>query len=122
MPDRQVIKQLSEELLKRKKDLLDSIQMTGEKWSELQKRVIEDEDWASRGKLAAPYDGLDESTLHQLGRVQKALRKIELQRYGICELCGQRIGTERLLAQPEAERCLNCAAQSVPMFGNGSES
>lgn len=121
MPGLQTNQQLAEELLKRKIELLDRLQLNAEKWSELQQRLSEIEERGSLASLAAPYEGIDEQTIQELGRVQKALQKIELHTYGICELCGQQISRARLEALPDAERCLNCASQTLPEFGGRPE-
>lgn len=42
--------------------------------------------------------------------IQAALERIENGTYGACEACGEPIGDARLMAIPEATRCVNCAA------------
>jgi RNA polymerase-binding transcription factor DksA len=44
----------------------------------------------------------------QLVRVERALHKFEEGTYGLCDLCGQPIGAERLEALPEADLCYRC--------------
>ncbi len=41
--------------------------------------------------------------------IRKALTKIKLGRYGLCEKCGKMIDTDRLAANPAAELCIDCA-------------
>jgi DnaK suppressor protein len=41
-------------------------------------------------------------------KIQRALRKIEDGTFGICEVCGQKIGIERLKSRPVAELCIDC--------------
>lgn len=43
-----------------------------------------------------------------LVRIRKALTKIKIGRYGICEGCRKMIDTDRLAVMPEAELCLEC--------------
>ncbi len=43
--------------------------------------------------------------------IRKALTRIKIGKYGICEECGQMIDTERLMAFPEATLCKNDAAK-----------
>ncbi len=43
-----------------------------------------------------------------LVRIRKALTKIKIGKYGICENCGKMIDTERLAVMPTAELCVNC--------------
>ena len=43
-----------------------------------------------------------------LVRIRKALTKIRIGKYGICERCGKMIDTDRLAVMPTAELCLEC--------------
>ncbi len=43
-----------------------------------------------------------------LVRIRKALTKIRIGKYGICERCGKMIDTDRLAVMPSAELCLDC--------------
>lgn len=43
--------------------------------------------------------------------VRKALTKIKLGKYGLCENCGKMIDTDRLAANPAAEVCMSCASK-----------
>jgi len=45
----------------------------------------------------------------QLLDVKRALRKIEMNTYGVCEKCGKRISEKRLNILPEAKFCSRCA-------------
>ncbi|MDP3998220.1 MAG: TraR/DksA C4-type zinc finger protein [bacterium] len=44
-----------------------------------------------------------------LVRIKKAMAKIGLGKYGVCEKCKKMIDTERLSAVPTAELCIVCA-------------
>jgi DnaK suppressor protein len=113
MLNRDTINQLGERLRTRKKDLLDRLQITAETWSELHERQIELEEQAANESLAAGFAGLEEQVVLELGRIEKALRKIKDQRYGLCESCGRQIKAERLQAMPDAEKCMRCASRSA---------
>lgn len=41
-------------------------------------------------------------------QIRKALARIKIGRYGICEKCGQFIDTKRLMIRPETTVCINC--------------
>ncbi len=43
--------------------------------------------------------------------IRKALTRIKIGKYGICEECGQMIDTDRLIAFPEATLCAKDAAK-----------
>jgi DnaK suppressor protein len=42
----------------------------------------------------------------QIDDVDDALRRLDQGRYGLCEVCGQPIGADRLVAMPAARRCV----------------
>jgi len=44
-------------------------------------------------------------------QVRKALTRIKLGKYGICEVCGQMIDTDRLMIYPEATLCAKDSAK-----------
>lgn len=48
-------------------------------------------------------------TLHSIEQIKAALKRIEEGEYGVCESCGERIATERLLILPETTFCVKCA-------------
>jgi DnaK suppressor protein len=47
--------------------------------------------------------------LQELRALETAQEKLDGSSYGVCEDCGADIGFERLLAQPVALRCFDCA-------------
>jgi DnaK suppressor protein len=56
-----------------------------------------------------------ETAGHHAAEVQvlrHALAKFEDGSYGLCEGCGQAIGTSRLLARPEARLCIACQTRA----------
>lgn len=44
----------------------------------------------------------------KLQRVEDALRRIEEESYGICEICGDEIDKDRLMVMPFTKLCLSC--------------
>lgn len=44
----------------------------------------------------------------KLIQIRKALTRIKLGKYGICERCGKMIDTDRLMAMPDATFCVSC--------------
>lgn len=46
-----------------------------------------------------------------LVRIKKALTKIGVGKYGLCEKCGKMIDTDRLSVVPTAELCIVCAKE-----------
>lgn len=51
---------------------------------------------------------LDENELKKLHEVTEALKRIEEGVYGKCVVCGKDIEEKRLLAIPEAKKCISC--------------
>ena len=45
-------------------------------------------------------------------KIDKALKKFEVNEYGLCSECGSWIKFERLLARPTAEMCIICKEES----------
>ncbi len=41
-------------------------------------------------------------------QTRKALSRIKIGKYGVCENCGNMIDTDRLVVYPETTRCINC--------------
>lgn len=56
--------------------------------------------------------GLVESLKSQLDAVDSALAHIEAGTYGICDNCGNEIGTDRLEFRPASVLCVNCKTAS----------
>lgn len=52
-------------------------------------------------------EGLEESALDVIAKIDAALRRIEAGTYGTCEACGKPIGAERLRALPWAVYCID---------------
>lgn len=44
----------------------------------------------------------------RLIQIRKALTRLKLGKYAICEQCGQMIDTDRLMIRPDATTCINC--------------
>lgn len=48
----------------------------------------------------------------RIAQLRKALTRIKLGKYGVCEKCGKMIDTDRLAANPEATTCVKCERES----------
>jgi DnaK suppressor protein len=48
----------------------------------------------------------------QIVQIRKALSRIKVGKYGICEECGEMIDTERLAIKPETTVCVKCKNES----------
>jgi DnaK suppressor protein len=55
---------------------------------------------------------LKEQVDRRLIQIRKALTRIKIGKYGICEKCGKMIDTDRLMIRPEATLCIECAKKT----------
>lgn len=76
-----------------------------------QRQVEQNTDWLDR----AAYEGrvnlldrLNEWYTTEIGQIDKAIERIERNRYGFCTACHQAIEGRRLEAAPEVEFCSAC--------------
>jgi DnaK suppressor protein len=73
-----------------------------------------DENFADSGQVTAErgeVDALVASLLEALEDVDRAIGKIDDERYGVCESCGATIPAARLEAMPTARMCITCASK-----------
>ncbi|MBI5037369.1 MAG: TraR/DksA C4-type zinc finger protein [Candidatus Kerfeldbacteria bacterium] len=54
---------------------------------------------------------LERNLEEQLEQVNSALARMEDDRYGVCEVCGNAIEEDRLRAYPGATKCMTCASK-----------
>ncbi|MDD4027104.1 MAG: TraR/DksA C4-type zinc finger protein [Candidatus Shapirobacteria bacterium] len=47
----------------------------------------------------------------QIVQFRKALTRMKIGKYGICEKCGKMIDTDRLAVKPEATDCIKCSKE-----------
>ena len=96
-------------LLSRKEQILKNLSGVEEEMVELQGQEVGDE-----GDLAAAStDTLVEGAIamqqkKELEEIERALKKIEEGGYGICEMCEEPIGFQRLKVKPHAVYCIDC--------------
>ncbi|MCX6726325.1 MAG: TraR/DksA C4-type zinc finger protein [Candidatus Shapirobacteria bacterium] len=48
----------------------------------------------------------------QIVQLRKALTRMKIGKYGICEKCGKMIDTDRLAAKPETTMCIDCMKEA----------
>jgi len=96
-------------LLSRKEQILKNLSGVKEEINELQAQELNDE-----GDIAsATSDSLVENAIisqqeQELSEIKNALVKIEAGEYGICEMCEDPIGFQRLKVKPHAVYCIDC--------------
>ncbi len=55
---------------------------------------------------------IEQNTLDLLGKVDRALARIQAGEYGVCESCSKAIPVQRLDVLPYSTLCVECAAKS----------
>ncbi len=106
---KKLLESLKKKLLKKRKEILSSIKVINERIKD--SRTIESFD---EGDKSVSYYTRD--YVYQISNreyktfllVEKALKKIEKETYGLCENCGKEISHKRLEAIPWAEYCIDC--------------
>jgi DnaK suppressor protein len=58
-------------------------------------------------------EGLKKEIDKRIIQIRKALSRIKLGKYGICEKCGKMIDTDRLSVFPEATLCIKCQKEKT---------
>lgn len=53
-------------------------------------------------------DALDSRIREEMSQIERTLKRMDSGEYGICADCGEKIPEKRLLAVPEALRCVTC--------------
>lgn len=114
--DKKTIKEIKDELLKRKETLLNSL------------KSLSTEDYHEADRLAAKFpeygDKADENAQEvsdystnlgtekvlekALEDVESTIKRIESGEYGVCKYCKGPIAKKRLLARPVASSCITC--------------
>jgi DnaK suppressor protein len=56
----------------------------------------------------ARVEALRQQIDRRLIDIRKAVTRIKIGKYGICEKCGRMIDTDRLMIRPEATLCIEC--------------
>lgn len=56
----------------------------------------------------ANIEGMKKEVDRKLIQIKKALTRMKLGKYGVCEKCGTMIDTDRLMVFPEATLCVSC--------------
>lgn len=55
-------------------------------------------------------DALERVAVAEMARIRLAIARIDAGNYGVCTTCGEDIEEARLVAVPEAARCMACSA------------
>jgi len=103
------LKRFKEILLQRKKELIQTAEVTRERGMVLDTDDLPDEvDLASSEAEQSMNLLLRDRERVLVKKIDKALAKIESGEYGTCESCGDEIGMKRLEARPVTDLCIRC--------------
>ncbi|MCH9814576.1 MAG: RNA polymerase-binding protein DksA [Epsilonproteobacteria bacterium] len=98
-----------EELEGRKKKILKIVTDNEKEIKALSTTEANDEaDYATISTDSAIEQAINNQQLTELKDIEYALFKIENKTYGICEMCEDPIGIQRLKVKPQAKYCIVC--------------
>ncbi len=103
------IEVLKQKLLERKEQILKNINYNSKELDGLKGTEASDEaDHAIISTDVAIEEALSKKQMNELKEIEYALFKIDKGTYGICEMCEEPIGIERLKVKPQAKYCIVC--------------
>jgi len=70
------------------------------------------EEQATQQENDEVLDSLGNAARTEIALVKQAISRIDKGEYGLCEVCGEPIGEERLKAIPFSSMCIKCASQA----------
>ncbi len=106
---------------KRKRILQEDIEEIEAAKDDEQLRMSDEVDLASAEYTQAFEHRIRDRERKLLGKVEKALTRIEEGEYDECEACGNYIGYRRLAARPEASLCIECKEEQERIEKNYSK-
>lgn len=109
--NQKVLEQIRGKLVEKQNDILEAIarEGNGEIADSESENVIGDiVDEANSMYQMQILSKLSEKEKEKLREIEEALKRIEESVYGRCVVCGKEIEEKRLLAIPEAKKCIVC--------------
>ncbi len=96
-------------LLARKEQIKKNISGVQEEMSQMQGLELNDEgDYASASNSNLVETAIGSQQHTELLEIDLALAKIKEKSYGICDMCEEEIGIQRLKVKPHAKYCIDC--------------
>jgi len=104
------IKYFKQMLESRREQILKNIMGSSKELDELQQNhdVMDEGDFASVSTDNMINEEILSSQQKELEEIDDALAKIQKGTYGICEMCEEPIGMQRLKVKPFAKYCITC--------------
>ena len=96
-------------LLTRKDQIEKNIDGVEEEMNQMQNLELNDEaDHASASNNSLVETAISSQQKQELLEIESALDKLKSDQYGICEMCEELIGVQRLKVKPHAKYCIDC--------------
>ncbi len=103
------LNEIKEVLLQRKEQIAKNINANAKELDGLKDAEANDEaDHAVMSTDAAIEEALSKKQTFEIKEIEYALFKIANKTYGICEMCEEPIGVQRLKVKPQAKYCIVC--------------
>ncbi|MBN2407603.1 MAG: TraR/DksA family transcriptional regulator [Elusimicrobia bacterium] len=103
------IEKLRKELQQQRSELIEELEKVKKREeSYMNNEVGDDIDKASENIQREILFYFSDHDRHRMDAIDDALQKIDEGRFGICESCGKKIGSDRLNAIPYARLCIKC--------------
>ncbi len=110
--DQKLIQSFGKLLRKQRKDLLEEFRRAEEDLEFIaEDRESEIEEQAQEERSARLLSSMDDRTLHAVQEIDAALQRLVDGKYGICEVCGNKIRSARLRALPATRFCKDCSVR-----------
>lgn len=105
------LQRLREKLLRQRQEIFRTRLGLEQDWNELSEPEIEREEVAQKTARTELLRQLDERETQELADIDRALDKMEVALFGICETCGKHIPLSRLEVEPATRYCRTCRQQ-----------
>ena len=103
------LKKFKDILEKRRSEILDQAESVKEPvYTFKEEDLLDEVDLASSESEQNMSIRLRDRERILLRKIDKALKKIESDEYGVCESCGEEISVRRLEARPVTDLCIRC--------------
>jgi len=117
--DQNTLAQQKDKLLEQKDKLIAQLsEMTGDKSFNKDKvqakwKEVGDKEEDNAVEVATYQDNIsvERSLEETLEKIEKAINKIDQGKYEVCDKCSGAIEESRLIAHPQAGKCLKCASE-----------
>lgn len=96
-------------LSERREQILQNIENSAREMETLSDQNLSDDlDYASASTESLVGSSISLKQQKELREIEAALEKIRLKTFGICEMCEESIGIQRLKVKPHAKYCIVC--------------